>query len=106
MRAVDCKSWGAWVVSLGVSLAVLLSCDWDPDRYEAKKSFAPLAKAYAQAHKTLRCCPDQRLDLAIVKTLANWPAQVSTTFLDTDRKQNLLLWPVIASGVTRSPPLT
>ena len=106
MRLVDCKSWGGWISSLGLSLAIVLSCDWNPERYEAKKSFAPLAKAYAQADKAPRFCPDERPALAIAKTLANWPAQACPTFLDTDRKQNLRLWPVIASGISRSPPLT
>lgn len=34
-----------------------------------------------------------------------WIADWDLSFLKVDRKQNLRLWPVIASGITRSPPL-
>ena len=33
-----------------------------------------------------------------------WIAEWGRSFLRVDRKQNLRLWPVIASGLTRSPP--
>ena len=34
-----------------------------------------------------------------------WIAEPASQFLKVDRKQNLRLWPVIDSGLTRSPPL-
>jgi hypothetical protein len=35
-----------------------------------------------------------------------WIAESWARFLKVDRKQNLRLWPVIDSGLTRSPPLS
>jgi hypothetical protein len=37
--------------------------------------------------------------------LERWIADWASSFLKVDRKQNLRLWPVVASGITRSPPL-
>jgi hypothetical protein len=34
-----------------------------------------------------------------------WIDERGLSFLRVDRKQNLRLWPVVASGLTRSPPL-
>jgi hypothetical protein len=33
-----------------------------------------------------------------------WVVDWTSSFFTVDRKQNLRLWPVIASGITRSPP--
>jgi hypothetical protein len=34
----------------------------------------------------------------------DWVVDWSSSFFTVDRKQNLRLWPGIASGITRSPP--
>lgn len=55
--------------------------------------------------KDVRFHPGIKSGLALNFAPEGWIAVWGLSFLRVDRKQNLRLWPVVASGTTRSPPL-
>jgi len=97
-RVGQAALWGALLAILFISLHSIL------DDIDARRSSAALGKLRAQTDKILRCQHQNRSDLALPLVRADWKPTVPLSFLRFDRKQNLLLWPVVGSGVVRSPP--
>jgi len=95
------RTWQTRVVSCGLILAVFfLFFHFHVDTSLEKVSYIPAAKI----QKDLRCVHGGRPEAAFTATLMNWAPTLYPSFLRVDRKQNLLLWPVVGSQLIRSPP--
>ena len=49
---------------------------------------------------------DRLFKLASIEVSEDQASNLHPSLLRVDYKQNLLVWPVVAGGITRSPPLT
>jgi len=63
-----------------------------------------LAKVKGKPSKTFK--HERRFKLASIEVLEDQASSLHPSLLRVDYKQNLLVWPVVAGGITRSPPLT
>lgn len=59
----------------------------------------------AKVPKDFRFNAKGQPDLALSTSAKNWTPAFNVSFLKSDRKQNLLEWPVLALGLIRSPPV-
>ncbi len=69
-----------------------------------KPGLAPPAKVKGKTGKSLGC-EDEVLDLSLARMSGDLIPSPHFSFFIFDFKQNLRVWPVVASGIVRSPPL-
>jgi hypothetical protein len=98
-RRVRVISWLAYASVL----AILFSFAYLP--IDTPLSHGSLAAAVV-LQKDIRLPPVVKSGLPADFPPQGWIASPASQFLKVDRKQNLRLWPVIYSWLTRSPPFT
>ena len=60
---------------------------------------------FPKVPKDFRSSAKGQSEPALSTPIEIWTLAVNVSFLNSDRKQNLLVWPVLALGLIRSPPL-
>lgn len=81
--------------------AVTLFClHLRPDGFTGKVSYHPVIKVKTD----FRSQHSAELEFALHSPVEDWTPSPHASFLEVDRKQNLRLWPVVASQLIRSPP--
>lgn len=104
------KSRTIRIVFSGLLFAILfLPFDLQQDSPDATEDYIPIAKVRSMRFKIANSrawkdCQGGEVKAGLTKDLADFTPAFSQSFLGVDRKQNLLLWPVVSSGLIRSPP--
>jgi hypothetical protein len=90
----------ALFIALG---AIFALCFQHPlDGISGSKAISAIGKI---SSKTFRLQHEPRSEPALAKWVEGELASLNPSFLWVDYKQNLLVWPVIAASLIRSPPL-
>lgn len=89
-----------------VPVSVLLALLFLPLQHSIELSFGHKGIVAGAKFQLTSVLPHQRhrVDLGRVGDWREQPPSVNLVFLRTDYKQNLLVWPVVAENLTRSPP--
>lgn len=97
------RAWPSRATAYGLLFAVILfSAHLWPDGFTGKVGYDPVAKV----KKEFRSYHNEGPEFPLNTAPAEWTPYLPASFLRIDRKQNLRLWPVVASQLIRSPPAT
>ena len=72
--------------------------------YDGISAAASIFSTVKVASKTVLPRHTEKAEFALVADLKDETPKIPASFFRVDYKQNLLLWPVVAGNITRSPP--
>jgi hypothetical protein len=95
---------GAKAMIFLVAFAVFaLGLAQESDGFSGSASLTAVGKANTTFTRSQQ---EDKIKLAPPRDWSDQAANFNPSFFRVDYKQNLLLWPVVAGNVTRSPPLS